>query len=148
MVTNPARPHRELPIGELAERSGVSTSALRFYERQGLIHSRRTTGNQRRYSRDTLRRIAFIKASQRVGIALSAIRDVLTLLDDHTPTPEDWRRVSQCWQADIDARLRLLTRLRDELDECNGCGCLSLEKCALVNPGDQLADEGSEARRL
>jgi MerR family redox-sensitive transcriptional activator SoxR len=140
---------REITVGELAERSGVTTSALRFYERQGLIHSRRTTGNQRRYSRDALRRVAFIKVSQRVGISLSLIRDVLALLPEgRTPNEEDWARVSECWQADIDARLRLLAKLRDELAECVGCGCLSLEKCALANPGDELATEGPGPRRL
>lgn len=138
-----------ITVGELAVRSGVPASALRFYERQGLIHSRRTAGNQRRYARDTLRRIAFIKASQRVGIPLSMILEVLALLPEgRTPTEEDWRRVSDCWRADLDARMKLLAQLRDELLDCIGCGCLSLERCALANPGDALGREGPGARRL
>ncbi|WP_028478077.1 redox-sensitive transcriptional activator SoxR [Nocardia sp. CNY236] len=140
---------RGLTVGDLAQRSGVPASALRFYERQGLIQSRRTSGNQRRYSRDALRRIAFIKASQRVGIPLSMIADVLALLPDgRTPTKDDWRRVSDCWRADLDARMKLLAHLRDELTDCIGCGCLSLERCALANPDDALGSEGPGARRL
>ncbi|ABP53960.1 redox-sensitive transcriptional activator SoxR [Salinispora tropica] len=138
-----------LTVGELAERSGVPPSALRFYERQGLIRSRRTSGNQRRYSRDALRRIAFIKASQRIGIPLAMIRDVLALLPEkRTPTVEDWQRVSDCWRADLDARMTLMAQLRDELLDCIGCGCLSLERCALANPNDALGRDGPGARRL
>ncbi|MDT0378140.1 redox-sensitive transcriptional activator SoxR [Streptomyces sp. DSM 42041] len=140
---------KEATVGELAERAGVATSALRFYEREGLIHSRRTSGNQRRYSRDTLRRVAFIRASQRLGMPLAAIREVLGLLpDNRTPTREDWARVSACWRADLDERIRLMQQLRDNLTDCIGCGCLSIDVCALANPYDRLGDEGPGARRL
>lgn len=139
----------ELTIGELAERSGVATSALRYYENHGLIASRRTSGNQRRYAREMLRRVAFIRASQRVGIALDAIRDVMRLLpDNRTPTEEDWAVVSQCWQKDLNTRIKQLQELRDELRNCIGCGCLSLKKCALANPYDTLGEDGTGATRL
>jgi MerR family redox-sensitive transcriptional activator SoxR len=140
---------QEATVGELAARAGVAASALRFYEREGLIRSRRTTGNQRRYSRDTLRRVAFIRASQRLGIPLAAIRDVLGLLPEgRTPTREDWARVSECWRRDLDERIALMQQLRDHLTDCIGCGCLSIEACALANPHDTLGDEGPGARRL
>ncbi|WP_079166151.1 redox-sensitive transcriptional activator SoxR [Streptomyces oceani] len=140
---------KEATVGELADRAGVATSALRFYEREGLIHSRRTSGNQRRYSRDTLRRVAFIRASQRLGMPLSAIREVLSLLpDSRTPTKEDWAKVSECWRADLDERIVLMQQLRDNLTDCIGCGCLSIDVCVLVNPYDQLGEEGPGARRL
>lgn len=140
---------KEATVGELAERAGVATSALRFYEREGLIHSRRTSGNQRRYSRDTLRRVAFIRASQRLGIPLATIRGALDLLpDNRTPNREDWARVSECWRADLNERIKLLTQLRDHLTDCIGCGCLSLERCALANPYDQLGDKGPGAQSL
>ncbi|NLU67156.1 redox-sensitive transcriptional activator SoxR [Streptomyces sp. HNM0574] len=140
---------KEATVGELAERAGVATSALRFYEREGLIHSRRTSGNQRRYSRDTLRRVAFIRASQRLGMPLSAIKQVLALLpDNRTPTREDWARVSECWRADLNQRIKLMTQLRDHLSDCIGCGCLSLQSCALANPYDELGGEGPGARAL
>jgi MerR family redox-sensitive transcriptional activator SoxR len=140
---------KEATVGELADRSGVATSALRFYEREGLIKSRRTTGNQRRYSRDTLRRVAFIRTSQRLGIPLATIREVLELLpEDRTPTREDWARISLCWRDDLEQRIRTLQRLRDNLTDCIGCGCLSLERCMLSNPGDELASHGPGPRRL
>jgi MerR family transcriptional regulator, redox-sensitive transcriptional activator SoxR len=140
---------KEATVGELAERAGVATSALRFYEREGLIHSRRTAGNQRRYSRDTLRRIAFIRASQRVGMPLAAVREVLGLLPEgRTPTREDWARVSACWRQDLDERIRLMQQLRDDLTDCIGCGCLSIDVCALANPHDRLGEDGPGARRL
>ncbi|MET8676417.1 redox-sensitive transcriptional activator SoxR [Streptomyces sp. NPDC004647] len=140
---------REATVGELADRSGVPASALRFYERQGLIHSRRTSGNQRRYSRDALRRVAFIRASQRVGIPLATIRDVLALLPDgRTPTREDWTRVSECWRKDLNARIRELELLRDNLSDCIGCGCLSIDRCLLANPYDELGEQGPGPRRL
>ncbi|AXK31454.1 redox-sensitive transcriptional activator SoxR [Streptomyces armeniacus] len=140
---------KEATVGELAERAGVATSALRFYEREGLIRSRRTSGNQRRYSRDTLRRVAFIRASQRLGIPLASIREVLSLLpDNRTPTREDWARVSECWRSDLDQRITLMQQLRDNLTDCIGCGCLSIDVCVLANPYDQLGDEGPGARRL
>ncbi|MFV0130008.1 redox-sensitive transcriptional activator SoxR [Streptomyces sp. HMX112] len=140
---------KEVTVGELAARSGVAPSALRFYEREGLIRSRRTSGNQRRYHRDALRRVAFIRTSQRLGIPLATIREVLGLLpDDRTPTPEDWARISECWRDDLDRRIRTLQRLRDNLTECIGCGCLSLSRCVLSNPGDELAEHGPGPRRL
>lgn len=139
----------ELTIGELSERSGVPASALRFYEREGLITSRRTTGNQRRYTRDTLRRVAFVRVSQRVGIPLAMIRDVLALLPEgRTPTREDWARVSQCWEGELTARIEQLQRLRDNLTDCIGCGCLSLDRCALANPQDTLAHQGPGPHHL
>ncbi len=139
----------ELTVGELSERSGVPASALRFYERQGLIQSRRTSGNQRRFARDTLRRVAFVRVSQRVGIPLATIRDVLGLLpEERTPDRDDWARVSQCWQADLYARIGQLEKLRDHLTDCIGCGCLSIDRCALANPYDQLGAEGNGPRRL
>ncbi|MQA97411.1 MAG: redox-sensitive transcriptional activator SoxR [Streptosporangiales bacterium] len=140
---------KEATIGELAERSGVPASALRFYEKRGLISSRRTTGNQRRYSRDTLRRVAFIRVSQRVGIPLAAIREALSLLPEgRTPTRADWTRVSTSWRADLDERITQLQRLRDDLDDCIGCGCLSLDRCVLANPHDELGERGSGPLRL
>ncbi|WP_455354487.1 redox-sensitive transcriptional activator SoxR [Streptomyces sp. SYSU K217416] len=139
----------ELTVGELSARSGVPASALRFYEREGLISSRRTTGNQRRYTRDTLRRVAFVRASQAVGIPLATVRHALGLLpEDRTPTREDWACISQHWHADLDARIRQLERLRSQLSECIGCGCMSISKCALANPDDVLGEEGPGARRL
>ncbi|GAA1570961.1 redox-sensitive transcriptional activator SoxR [Actinomadura kijaniata] len=139
----------ELTVGQLAERSGVAVSALHFYESKGLITSRRTAGNQRRFSRDTLRRVAFIKVSQRVGIPLATIKEALeTLPCERTPTAEDWERLSEMWRADLDERIEQLRKLRDSLDDCIGCGCLSIRKCALANPYDRLGDQGPGPRRL
>ncbi|TDD33007.1 redox-sensitive transcriptional activator SoxR [Actinomadura sp. KC06] len=139
----------ELTVGQLAERSGVAVSALHFYESKGLISSRRTAGNQRRFTRDTLRRVSFIKVSQRVGIPLSDIRDALgTLPEERTPTVDDWARLSENWRSVLDDRIRQLERLRDDLTDCIGCGCLSINKCALANPYDRLGDEGPGPRRL
>jgi MerR family transcriptional regulator, redox-sensitive transcriptional activator SoxR len=139
----------ELTIGALSARSGVSTSALRFYERQGLISSRRTVGNQRRYHRGALRRVAFIRASQRVGIPLSVIGEVLGFLPpDAVLTREVWQRASECWQRELNERITRMERLRDRFTECIGCGCLSFETCTLVNPDDILAEQGPGPRRL
>jgi MerR family redox-sensitive transcriptional activator SoxR len=139
----------ELTPGELANRSGVAISALHFYEREGLIASTRTSGNQRRYSRDTLRRVAFIRMSQRLGIPLTKVRDALaTLPGDRMPTSKDWARLSAGWRQDLDDRITHLQRLRDNLADCIGCGCLSLKSCALSNPGDVLARHGPGAVRL
>lgn len=133
----------ELTIGELSERSGVPASALRFYEREGLIGSRRTAGNQRRYHRTTLRRVAFIRASQTVGIPLSLIGEVLDFLPkDAPPTMEFWQRASHCWQEALDERISRLEQLRDRFTRCIGCGCLSFAECALVNQDDKLSAEG------
>lgn len=140
---------KDVTVGELARRAGVSTSTLRFYEREGLIRSRRTSGNQRRFGRDMLRRVSFIRISLRVGVPLSMIHTVLKLLpEERTPTREDWQRVSQCWRKSLDERIRELQRLRDNLDDCIGCGCLSLDRCFLANPQDKLGEEGPGARRL
>jgi MerR family redox-sensitive transcriptional activator SoxR len=140
---------RLLAPGELATRSGVAVSALHFYEREGLITSTRTAGNQRRYVRDTLRRVAFIRTSQRVGIPLADIRAALeTLPSGRTPTKRDWTRLSRVWRTDLDRRIAQLERLRDTLDDCIGCGCLSLRSCRLNNLDDRLGQEGSGPRRL
>ena len=140
---------REVTVGELAARSGVSVSALRFYEARGLIAARRTAGNQRRYPRATFRRVAFIRASQRVGIPLSRIKEALdTLPANRTPTPRDWANVSEAWRQDLDDRISQLQNLRDRLLGCIGCGCLSLTTCQLANPDDILADQGPGARKL
>ncbi|MBF6330656.1 redox-sensitive transcriptional activator SoxR [Nocardia transvalensis] len=140
---------KELTPGQLSERSGVAVSALHFYEREGLISSRRTSGNQRRYSRETLRRVAFIRISQRVGIPLSEIRKALdTLPEGRTPNRKDWERLSTVWRADLDQRIEQLTRLRDSLTGCIGCGCLSLASCRIANWHDKLGEEGPGARVL
>ena len=142
-------PPVELTIGELSARSGVPASALRFYEREGLIHSRRTTGNQRRYDRATLRRIAFVRASQRVGIPLALIGEVLGFLPDGAaPTREFWQRASQCWAEEINSRIARMERMRDRFTACIGCGCLSFHECRLVNPDDTLASRGPGAHLL
>ena len=138
----------ELSVGKVAERSGVAISALHFYESKGLIRSHRTTGNQRRYARDTLRRLAVIRVAQRVGVPLATIREALaTLPDNRTPTRQDWMRLSTRWREALDERIYQLTRLRDTLGECIGCGCLSLQRCRLANPGDRMHEEGAGARR-
>jgi len=139
----------ELTVGQVADRSGVAVSALHFYERQGLISSRRTASNQRRYARDTLRRVAFIRASRGVGIPLVQIRDALERLPHAgPPTRQDWARLSESWRTDLDARIAQLQALRDNLTECIGCGCLSLKTCRLMNPGDLLGRQGPGAHRL
>jgi len=133
----------ELTIGDLAERSGVATSAIRYYEERGLVRSRRTTGNQRRYERPMLRRLAFIRTAQRVGLSLEEIEEALaTLPSNRTPTKADWSRLSRGWRPRLDAQIAQLERLRDTLDSCIGCGCLSLRRCSLSNPGDAVADRG------
>src|SRR5689334_25440710 len=135
-----------LTIGQLAERAGVATSAIRFYESRGLLSSRRTTGNQRRYAQSELRRVAFIRTAQRVGLTLEEIGDALaTLPDKRTPTKSDWHRLSQAWRPRLDEQIKRIELLRDRLDSCIGCGCLSLKSCALTNPGDDLADRGPGA---
>ena len=140
--------HHVLSIGELSDRSGVAPSALHFYERNGLISSERTSGNQRRYRRDALRRVAFIRVSQRVGIPLKDIRAALdSLPEGRTPTKRDWSRLSRLWRTELDARIEALEHLRRDLDGCIGCGCLSLKACRLQNPEDSLGDGGTGARR-
>jgi len=142
-------PSRELPVGEVAERAGVAVSALHFYERKGLISSSRTTGNQRRYRRETLRRIAFIRVAQRVGIPLSMVAEALSSLPNgRTPTRGDWATLSEQWRAELDDRISQLVELRDHLDDCIGCGCLSIDRGALRNPDDVLARRGAGPHRL
>lgn len=132
-----------LTIGQVAERSGVPHTALRFYEDRGLIGSVRTAGNQRRYQRSVLRRLAFIRTAQRVGLSLEDVRDALAQLPDgRTPTKSDWERLSRSWKAELDARIDALFRLRDRLTGCIGCGCLSMQACPMFNPDDELAAEG------
>lgn len=140
---------RPLTVGEVARRSGLAISTLHFYEAKGLIQSWRTAGNQRRYPRAVLRRVAVIKVAQRIGIPLAEIREALgTLPSDETPSAEDWRRLSSEWQAKLDARIEKLTRLRDQLDGCIGCGCLSIKACPLRNPDDVLSEDGPGPRLL
>jgi MerR family redox-sensitive transcriptional activator SoxR len=138
-----------ITIGELAARSGVAQSALRYYERLGLIWAQRTGGNQRRYEPSQLRRVAFVRIAAQVGLSLDEIRRALdSLPESRTPTKADWERLSRRWRHRLDEQIALLEGLRDKLTGCIGCGCLSLKTCALYNPGDQLAAEGSGPRRL
>jgi MerR family redox-sensitive transcriptional activator SoxR len=138
-----------LGIGEVARRSGVAVSTLHFYESKGLIGSVRSAGNQRRYPRDVLRRIAFIRVAQRVGISLADIAAALANLPaGRTPHRADWARLSLAWRADLDERIAQLKKLRDALDDCVGCGCLSIDRCRLRNPMDALSVQGPGARRL
>ncbi|GAB3062992.1 redox-sensitive transcriptional activator SoxR [Intrasporangium mesophilum] len=135
-----------LTIGQVAQRTGAATSALRYWEELGLIGSERTTGNQRRYERATIRRVSFIRAAQRVGLSLDEIGAALaTLPDGRTPTASDWARLSRSWRGRLDEQIRRIEKLRDQLDSCIGCGCLSLRTCALNNPSDVLADRGPGA---
>lgn len=139
----------ELTVGELAKRSGVAASALRFYETRGLISSRRNKGGQRRYERAMLRRVAVIRAAQAVGLSLDEIRSALDALPSgRTPNARDWERLSRGWRRKLDTRISELERLRDRLTGCIGCGCLSLATCRLLNPGDVIAGEGAGARLL
>lgn len=136
----------ELTIGEVAARSGVAASALRFYETQGLISSRRTAGKQRRYERAILRRIAFIQAGRAAGIPLEQIRVALsTLPASRTPTRANWERLSRSWRDDLDRRIAVLQALRNRLTTCIGCGCLSIDACTLLNPDDEAAELGAGA---
>jgi len=138
-----------LTIGELSTRSGVAQSALRFYEERGLIHADRTSGNQRRYYRSTLRRVALIQAGRAAGIPLERIRQALdSLPTDRTPTRRDWERLSRRWRADIELRIETLEAVRDRLTTCIGCGCLSIDRCGLLNPDDEAAGFGAGAHYL
>jgi MerR family transcriptional regulator, redox-sensitive transcriptional activator SoxR len=139
----------ELTIGELAARSGVAPSALRFYEAQGLISANRTSGNQRRYERAVLRRIALIQAGRAAGVPLERIRAALeTLPSRRTPTRRDWERLSRGWRDDLDRRIATLEALRSRLTTCIGCGCLSIDKCDLLNPDDEAGAIGPGAHYL
>ncbi|MEZ5294711.1 MAG: redox-sensitive transcriptional activator SoxR [Ilumatobacteraceae bacterium] len=140
---------RRFTIGEIAERSGVATSALRFYERHGLITADRNESGHRRYHAEVMRRVSFIRIAQRVGLSLTEIGDALASLpDERTPTAKDWDRLARAWRPRLDEQIAILTRMRDQLDECIGCGCLSLTSCGLWNPDDAAAALGSGARYL
>lgn len=142
-------PEGLIPIGEIARRAGMAASALRFYEAEGLIRSERTGGGRRRYARSVLRRLAFIRAGQNVGLTLDEIRAAMAALpSERTPTPADWARLSAAWRARLDEQIEALTALRDGLSSCIGCGCLSLSACRLMNPGDEMAAAGPGATRL
>ena len=135
-----------LGIGEVAARAGMAPSALRYYEAEGLISATRTSGNQRRYQRSVLRRIAFVRSAQRVGLSLEEIAEALaTLPGGRAPTKADWTRLSRAWRPRLEAQIERLERLRDRLDSCIGCGCLSLQRCSLSNPEDVLGAKGPGA---
>ena len=139
----------DLSVGEVAARSGVAVSTLHFYEAKGLLKSRRNKGNQRRYLRDVLRRVAVIKVAQGLGISLSAIKEAFSALPEgRTPTAKDWALLSAAWQEDLEERITNLVQLRDRLSDCIGCGCLSLECCKLINPQDKLAEQGPGPVRM
>jgi MerR family redox-sensitive transcriptional activator SoxR len=148
-ISDFAFPGGTLSVGEVAKRSGVAVSTLHFYETKGLIRSLRTEGNQRRYPRGILRRVAVIKVAQRTGIPLASIQAALARLPDgRAPTAQDWAELSRTWRAELDERIRRLGQLRDQLDDCIGCGCLSLKSCPLRNPLDALGAQGSGPRLL
>ena len=138
-----------LSIGEVSHRTGAATSALRFYEEQGLIHSERNSGGQRRFHREVIRRVSFIRAAQQVGLTLSEIHEFMsTLPDNRTPTRDDWNLVAASWGPRIDEQIHLLERLKDRVAGCIGCGCLSLDVCPIINPRDELSSEGPGPRLL
>ncbi|ROR13667.1 redox-sensitive transcriptional activator SoxR [Erwinia sp. JUb26] len=137
---------RELTPGDVAQRCGVAVSALHFYESKGLISSHRNAGNQRRYTRDVLRRVAIIKIAQRIGIPLATIGDnLMQFPPGKRMSPREWAVLSQQWRDELDSRIEMLTHLRDDLDGCIGCGCLSMEDCPLRNPNDRLSEQGTGA---
>jgi MerR family transcriptional regulator, redox-sensitive transcriptional activator SoxR len=139
----------ELTVGAVADRCGVAVSAIHFYETKGLITSWRNRGNQRRYPREVLRRVAIIKVAQRLGLPLTSIKSALdTLPRGRTPTPQDWRKLSERWHAELDERIAKLTRLRNQLTSCIGCGCLSMKDCPLRNPWDELGAQGPGPRLI
>lgn len=145
----PSPPAFELSIGEVARRSGVAVSALHFYEAEGLIRGWRSAGNQRRFPRGILRRVAIIKIAQRAGVSLKEIKEALARLpQDRAPSADDWATMSAAWRDALDDRIRKLTAIRDQLGSCIGCGCLSLADCPLRNMGDRLGKEGSGARLI
>lgn len=140
---------REMSVGEVAARSGIAVSALHFYESKGLIRSRRTSGNQRRYEPDVLRRVAVIRVAQEVGISLAEIAKALSALPDgRAPNRQDWEAMSQSWAAELDRRILQMQKLRSGLADCIGCGCLSIDRCKIYNRGDTLAAGGNGPRRL
>jgi MerR family transcriptional regulator, redox-sensitive transcriptional activator SoxR len=139
----------DLTIGALSKRTGVASSALRYYESEGLIHADRSPGGQRRYARATLRRVSFIRIAQQVGLSLDEVRSALASLpDNRTPDEKDWQQLSASWRPRLDAQIAVLERLRDRLDGCIGCGCLSLSYCRLLNPGDHAAERGPGPRYI
>jgi MerR family redox-sensitive transcriptional activator SoxR len=141
--------HRLLSVGQVAERAGIATSALRFYEANGLISSTRNDSGHRRYRADVLRRVGFIRVAQRVGLTLGEIRAALdTLPDARTPTKRDWARLARSWQPVLDERIATLEAMKERLDGCIGCGCLSLDSCALYNANDEALHYGSGPRWL
>ena len=139
--------HWELTVGEVATRCGVAVSAIHFYEAKGLISSWRNSGNQRRYPREVLRRVSIIKVAQRLGLPLASIKAALdSLPKGRTPTDKDWKKLSARWREELDQRIERMTRLRDQLTGCIGCGCLSMKQCPLRNPWDEMAEQGPGAR--
>ena len=141
--------HTEITIGQLAARTGLAHSAIRYYEDEGLLHPERTAAGQRRFLRSDIRRLSFVMIAQKLGFPLARIRTLLEALPDRrTPNARDWRRISTEIRAELDARIAELTMLRDKLDDCIGCGCLSLDKCALYNPDDIAARKGAGPRYL
>jgi len=145
----PDQQKRPLSAGQVASRSGVAVSTIHFYETKGLIRGWRSSGNQRRYGRDVLRRVAVIKVAQRLGLPLATIREAMNSLPGgRTPTAADWKRLSGQWRADLQRRIRILQKLSRELDGCIGCGCLSLKICRLRNAWDQLSEQGAGPRLL
>jgi MerR family redox-sensitive transcriptional activator SoxR len=141
--------HHDLGVGDVARRCGVAVSAIHFYEAKGLITSWRNPGNQRRYPREVLRRVSIIKVAQRLGIPLASIKAALdSLPKGRTPNDQDWKKLSVRWQADLEGRIAVLSRLRDQLTGCIGCGCLSMRECPLRNPWDELAGKGPGAHLL
>ena len=140
---------KALTVGEVAARSGVAVSTLHYYEAQGLIRSSRSRGNQRRYAREVLRVVSVIKVAQRLGIPLASVREALASLPKgRTPTAADWRALSAKWRSELDQRIEKLEQLRDRLDQCIGCGCLSMRNCWLRNPWDRLSEQGPGPRLL
>jgi MerR family redox-sensitive transcriptional activator SoxR len=141
--------HRDLTVGEVAARSGIRVSAVHFYEAKGLIHAARSSGNQRRFAREVLRRIAVIKVAQRAGMPLATIKHAMDRLPPHhAPGKEDWERLSAGWRDELNDRITRLARLRDQMTLCIGCGCLSTVHCPLRNPGDALGEQGPGPRLL
>ena len=143
------QPKYGLSIGYLARRTGLAVSAIRYYEQQGLVKPERNAGGQRRFMRSDIRRLSFVLIAQQFGFSISQIREELDRLpDNRTPTKEDWNRISRRFREALDARIETLERLRDNLDDCIGCGCLSLQSCALYNPADRAAQKGAGPRYL
>ncbi len=146
-MPTPPMTTEELTIGEVSERTGVAASALRFYEAEGLLQASRSEGGQRRYARDVIRRVSFIRVAQEVGLSLREVRDALASLPrNRTPNQRDWERLSASWRPRLDHQIAVLERLRDRLHGCIGCGCLSLRACQLLNPGDEVGARGPGPR--